>query len=162
MRNSRFRLPSPAIVISMVALSLVLGGTAIAATATDGDAKADTTLIKQLAPTLSVKHATSAASAEPIAFAHVSSSGVVDSDNSKNVTAVTLVGNSVYCLNGIASAVTVRGGQATVDFNGAGSEFAQFGLGDKSGDCPAGTKAFVWTVDGTTASKAAFFVVLYG
>jgi hypothetical protein len=52
------RLPSPALVIAMVALALVLGGTAAAATAgKHTDAKADTKLIKKLAPTLSVKDA---------------------------------------------------------------------------------------------------------
>ena len=61
MFKRRFRLPSPALVISMVTLSLVLGGTAFAAsTATHKDKKADTKLIKKLAPTLSVKHAKTA------------------------------------------------------------------------------------------------------
>ncbi len=64
MLKRRFRLPSPALVISMVTLSLVLGGTAFAAsTATHKDAKADTKLVKKLAPTLSVKHAKTADSA---------------------------------------------------------------------------------------------------
>jgi hypothetical protein len=58
MFKRRFRLPSPVLVISMIALSLVLGGTAVAAsTAGHADKKADTKLIKKLAPTLSVKHA---------------------------------------------------------------------------------------------------------
>lgn len=57
-RERLFRLPSPALVISMVALALVLGGTAVAATTgTHADAKADTKLVKKLAPTLSVKDA---------------------------------------------------------------------------------------------------------
>ncbi len=57
----RFRLPSPAIVISLIALALALGGTAVAAgTSSHADKKADTKLIRQLAPTLSVKHADSA------------------------------------------------------------------------------------------------------
>jgi hypothetical protein len=56
-----FRLPSPALVVSMIALALVLGGTAVAATVdTAGDTKADTQLVKKLAPKLSVKHATTA------------------------------------------------------------------------------------------------------
>lgn len=56
-----FRLPSPALVVSMVALALVLGGTAVAATVdTAGDTKADTQLVKKLAPKLSVKHAATA------------------------------------------------------------------------------------------------------
>jgi len=64
MFKRRFRLPSPALVISMITLSLVLGGTAFAAsTATHKDKKADTKLIKKLAPTLSVKHAKTADSA---------------------------------------------------------------------------------------------------
>lgn len=58
----RLRLPNPALVISLVTLSLVLGGSAIAAT-TSGDTKADTKLVKALAPSLSVKHAKSADSA---------------------------------------------------------------------------------------------------
>ncbi len=53
------RLPSPALVISMIALALVLGGTAVAASVS-GDTRADTTLIKKLAPTLSVKKSKSA------------------------------------------------------------------------------------------------------
>jgi hypothetical protein len=61
MFKRRFRLPSPALVVSMITLSLVLGGTAFAATtATHKDKKADTKLIKKLAPTLSVKHAKTA------------------------------------------------------------------------------------------------------
>jgi len=64
MFKRRFRLPSPALVISMITLSLVLGGTAFAAsTATHKDKKADIKLIKKLAPTLSVKHAKTADSA---------------------------------------------------------------------------------------------------
>ncbi len=55
----KFRLPSPALVVSMLALALALGGTAVAAS-TGSDTKADTKLVKKLAPTLSVKHATTA------------------------------------------------------------------------------------------------------
>lgn len=70
MFKRRFRLPSPALVLSMVALSIVLGGTAVAAsTAKHGDKKADTKLIKKLAPTLSVKHAKTANSATTAASA---------------------------------------------------------------------------------------------
>jgi hypothetical protein len=59
MFKRRLRLPSPALVISMVALALVLGGTAVAASVSD-DTKADTKLIRRLAPTLSVKKAKTA------------------------------------------------------------------------------------------------------
>jgi len=61
MSKRPFHLPSPALTISMVALALVLGGTAVAATSvTHADAKADTKLVKKLAHTLSVKHAKTA------------------------------------------------------------------------------------------------------
>ena len=53
------RLPSPALVIATIALALVLGGTAVAASVS-GDTAADTKLIKKLAPSLSVKKAKTA------------------------------------------------------------------------------------------------------
>ena len=67
MFKRRFRLPSPALVVSMVALSIVLGGTAFAASVTKApkhiDAKADKALIRKMAPSLGVKHAKTADSA---------------------------------------------------------------------------------------------------
>src|SRR3954471_1972020 len=58
------RAPSPAIVISLIALFLALGGTSYAATKVvltkHKDAKADTTLVGRLAPSLSVEHAKTA------------------------------------------------------------------------------------------------------
>lgn len=56
--KGRFRLPTPALVLSMVALSIVLGGSALAAARVTGtDTKADTKLVKKLAPKLTVKAA---------------------------------------------------------------------------------------------------------
>jgi hypothetical protein len=70
MFKRRFRLPSPALVISMVTLSLVLGGTAVAAsTAKHSDAKADKALINKMAPSLKVKYAKTAGSAATAANA---------------------------------------------------------------------------------------------
>jgi hypothetical protein len=55
------RLPSPALVLSMLALTMVLTGTSFAAgsvgTAEHGDKKADTKLVKKLAPSLIVRGA---------------------------------------------------------------------------------------------------------
>jgi hypothetical protein len=57
----RFRLPSPALVIATIALALVLGGTAVAASTSAPLTKSSATkLVKQLAPQLSVKHAKTA------------------------------------------------------------------------------------------------------
>jgi len=68
MFKRRFRLPSPALVLSMLALALALGGTAFAAGAAStgtrhGDARQDKKLILKLAKSLTVKHARTAGSA---------------------------------------------------------------------------------------------------
>ena len=186
MQKLRLRAPSPALVIALIALFVALGGTSYAAITLPKNSVGSKQLKKNAVTGLKIKNgavtaskinthgltvpnatnatsatnATNATNAEPVAFAHVSSTGVVDSANSKGVTGATIYGTSLYCLTGITT--TVRGGQATVDYNNAAEEFAQFGLGDDSGHCPAGTKAFVWTVQGTTATAAGFFVVLYG
>src|SRR5215475_4718696 len=114
MFKRRFRLPSPALVISMVALSLVLGGTAVAAsTAKHGDKKADTKLIKKLAPTLSVKHAKTADSATTAANAtnstHATSAG--------SATSATTAANAT-ALNGFAANQLVRATTATAGTTG--------------------------------------------
>jgi hypothetical protein len=92
MLKRRFRLPSPALVISMVTLSLVLGGTAFAATtAKHKDAKADTKLVKKLAPSLSVKHAKTANTATTAANAThaISADSAANATNATNATSAT-------------------------------------------------------------------------
>jgi hypothetical protein len=87
----RLRAPSPAFVISMVALFLALGGTSFAAskviTAKHKDAKADTKLVKKLAPSLSVKHAKTANSA-------TSATHATSADNATNATHATTAGSA--------------------------------------------------------------------
>ncbi len=121
-------------------------------------AKVNLSTLGKVPSATSADSAASAASAQPTSFAHVSSTGVLDTANSKNAGTVTKVGAGIYCFSGLP--FTPRGGQATVDFNDSGFEFAQFGLGAKGG-CPAGTQAFVFTVTGTTATAAGFFVLFY-
>jgi hypothetical protein len=81
MFKRRFRLPSSALVVAMLALAVALGGTAFAANSAamktkHKDKKADTKLIKKLAPTLSVKHAKTADSATTAANAtHATTAG---------------------------------------------------------------------------------------
>src|SRR2546421_7066973 len=92
MFKPRFRLPSPALVISLIALSLVLGGTAFAATtAKHKDAKADTKLVKKLAPSLSVKHAKTANTATTAANAThaISADSAANATNATNATSAT-------------------------------------------------------------------------
>jgi hypothetical protein len=88
MFKRRFRLPSPALVIAMITLSLVLGGTAVGATVSGhSDAKADKKLIKKMAPSLSVKHAKTANSATNAAHA-------TTADSATNATHATTAGTA--------------------------------------------------------------------
>lgn len=205
MLKRRLKAPSPAFVVSLLALFVALGGTTYAATSFPANSVGTKQLKKNAVTAAKIKkgaivaskvnpagltvpeaihaksadsatsavhatsatsatsatNATNAASAQPVAFAHVSSSGVLDSVDSKNVTGVTRLGPSGYCLTGIPFAV--RGGQATTDENDSNYDFAQFALGDAGGNCPAGTKAWVVTLSAASIQEAAgFFVVLYG
>lgn len=102
MFKRRFRLPSPALVISMVTLSLVLGGTAVAAsTAKHKDKKADIKLIKKLAPTLSVKHAKTANSANEATHA-TSADSATNATNATNATHATNATNATNAANASA------------------------------------------------------------
>ena len=116
MFKPRFRLPSPALVISLIALSLVLGGTAVAAgTAKHKDAKADTKLVKKLAPSLSVKHAKTANSATSAASAaHATSADsatnathATSADSATNATNATTAANA-NALGGVAASGYVQ------------------------------------------------------
>src|SRR5438270_8435277 len=96
----RLRLPNPALVISLVTLSLVLGGTAVAATS--GDNAADTKLVKALAPSLSVKHATTAGSA-------TNATNAVNATNATNATHATSADSATNATT--ATDATKLGGQ---------------------------------------------------
>src|SRR5215831_9058754 len=103
MSQRRFRLPSPALVVSMLALAVALGGTAFAANSAiakskNSDRKADTKLIKKLAPTLSVKHAKTAASATTA----TSATHAASADSATNATNAT---NATHA-NSASSATT--------------------------------------------------------
>ena len=84
MGSGRLRAPSPAFVISLIALFVALGGTGYAAgkaILTDTDAKADTQLVKKLAPSLSVKQAYATNAANANKLNHVASTSFLQ--NSK-------------------------------------------------------------------------------
>jgi hypothetical protein len=106
MSGRRFRPPSPAFVIATVALFAALGGTSFAATkviaSTHKDKKADTKLVKKLAPTLSVKHAKTADSATTAASATHATSAA----NATNATNATNAANATNAgkLGGIPAA----------------------------------------------------------
>jgi hypothetical protein len=160
MFKRRFRLPSPALVISTVTLSIVLGGTAVAATVS-GDKKADTKLVKQLAPSLSVKHATTAAVADsPIAWAHIAASGAVVAGRGITSANVSLQKTSAYCFTGLG--FPFKSASVTPDYSTAtnAGETAMFALGNPWSDCSS-AQAEVATADKLNYKPAGFFIQFY-
>jgi hypothetical protein len=138
MFKRRFRLPSPALVVSMVTLSLVLGGTAVAATtATHKDARADGALVKKLAPSLSVKHAKTADNATSA----VNANNAVNATHANSATTATNATNATMAqtasvAKAIGAVTYVKGTVRDAPANG-GSGFAESTESDAF--CPAGT-----------------------
>ena len=138
MFKRRFRLPSPALVVSMVTLSLVLGGTAVAATtATHKDARADSALVKKLAPSLSVKHAKTADNATSAVNATnaVNATHANSATNATNATNATIA-QTASVAEAIGAVTYVKGTVRDAPANG-GSGFAESTESDAF--CPAGT-----------------------
>ena len=123
MFKRRFRLPSPALVLSMVALSIVLGGTAFAAGVTKApkhaDAKADKALIGKMAPSLGVKHANTADSA-------TNATNATNATTAKTANVASAIGAVTY----------VKGKLADAPANG-GSGFQESAA--SVARCPSGT-----------------------
>ena len=146
----RFRLPSPALVVSMLTLSLVLGGTAVAATtATHKDARADSALVKKLAPSLSVKHAKTADNATSAVNATkaVNATNAVNATHATSADSATNATNATHATNAtttqtanvakaIGAVTYVKGTVRDAPANG-GSGFAESTESDAF--CPAGT-----------------------
>ena len=99
MSKRRIPVPSPALVIATLALALVLGGTAVAATG--GDTAADTKLVRKLAPTLSVKNATTVGGLWVKSFA-------------KKVPNGTGTQESVFSYDGLTLTLSCSGGEPKV------------------------------------------------
>jgi hypothetical protein len=102
--------------------------------------------------------AASAESANPPAFAAVSSEATIDSSYSKNIASVkegSLGG--IYCIS--VSGFTPRGAQVTPRFTGEGDVSAYARIGGTA-DCPA-PQVEVQSFDGGVRTKEPFYVALY-
>jgi len=109
-----FRFPSPALVIAMVALVLVLGGTAIAAGTSAPLTKASVTrLIRHLAPTLRVGHAWKADNAATVG-AGAQSVRTIRWKVAPGTTTQTILGGGVMRITGSCDASS----NITVDASG--------------------------------------------
>jgi cytoskeletal protein RodZ len=156
MFRHRMRAPSPAFVISLIALFLALGGTSYAATKViltkHKDAKADTTLVKRLAPSLSVKHAKTADNATNAVSATnaVNATHATSADSATNATNATNATDATHATNAtnattaqtanvanaIGAVTYVKGTVRDAPANG-GSGYAESTESDAF--CPAGT-----------------------
>jgi hypothetical protein len=147
--KGRLRAPSPALVIALIALFVALGGTSYAASKVivtkHKDAKADTKLVKKLAPSLSVKHAKTANSATTAAHATSADSATnathaTSADSATNATSATTAANANE-LGGVAPSgyatasklsftapTLVNGWTAASGFGAPGYTKDQFGI----------------------------------
>jgi hypothetical protein len=120
------RAPSPALVISLIALFVALGGTSLAATkvlaAKHKDAKADTSLVKKLAPSLSVKHAKTADSAANATHASSadSATNATNATNAGHATTADSAANATGLAGPLASGRTLTGYVDSAGHVGAG------------------------------------------
>jgi hypothetical protein len=181
MLNSVKRRLSFANIVAVIALFLALGGTVYAAGKLNGKtikrssipgnrlkgdsvtgAQVNEASLGVVPNATNATNATNAANAQPIAFAHLSSAGVLDEANSKNVGSAVRDIEGVYCFSGLP--FTPRGGQATVDPVGSSNQFAQFSIGGTGCSPGLGAQAFVDTFDSDTGSfnDAPIYVVFYG
>lgn len=152
---------APKLTAGSVASASLQGGSVsnekIAPEAVTGDKALESTF-SQVPSAAKAEFATSAESANPPAFAAVSSEATIDSSYSKAIAAVkegTLPG--IYCVT--AAGFNPRGGQVTPRANGEGDVSAYLRLGG-SVDCPA-PGAEVQTFDGGVRAKEPFYVVLW-
>jgi len=101
--------------------------------------------------------ATTAESANPMAFAKVSAAGVLDGTNSKGIAKVQETEAGVYCVT--VSSFAPTGAQVTPQYNGLGSTDAFVRIGGAS-TCPS-PQIEVQTWNGGAKLEAPFLLVAY-
>ena len=132
-------------------------GEKIAPDAVTGEKVVESTL-SQVPSAARADFATSAESANPVAFAHVTKEATLDPNLSKNIASVsqgTLAG--IFCVE--VAGFNPRGAQVTPQFEGGGDVKALVKIGGTT-DCPA-PKVEVQTFEGTTRVKEGFYAAFY-
>lgn len=120
--------------------------------------KIDESSLSQVPTANKANFATSAESADPVAFAAVDQDGNVDTSQSKGGVTVN-AGNEtgIYCV--IVPGFSPRGAQVTPEYNGSGGLTAYVTVGG-TGSCPA-PQVEVQTWNAGSKVKAPFYIVLY-
>lgn len=127
-----------------------VSGSKLAADSVTGDKVVESTL----------SEVPSANSANPTAFAHVNSNGVVDAANSKGITSpnVSRPGTGTYCVT--VPSFTPRGAQVTAQASGTSLTSANVSVGG-TGSCAAPAVQVLTFNNLTVLTDIAFYVELY-
>ncbi len=128
----------------------------LAPEAVTGDKALESTF-SQVPSAAKAEFATQAESANPPAFARISSEATIDSSLSKGVSVSEGSLGGIYCVS--AQGFTPKGAQATPHFTGEGDVSAYVKIGGTV-DCPA-PAVEVQTFDGGVRTKEPFYVDLY-
>jgi hypothetical protein len=153
---SKFR-PSPSMAVALAALVIAAAGVAVAQPGATSSKKSKAVTTKKARK---IANQQIAALGNPIAFAHVSASGVVDSGRSKNITTanVTAQGSGTYCFRGLGFAF--KGADITTDYDDSTNEFdPQFGVANP-GPCASAAQAYVVMVtnNGAASVNGGFYI----
>lgn len=133
-----------------------VGNSKLAAEAVTGDKALESTF-SQVPSAAKADFATAAESANPPAFARVSSEATIDSSYSKAIAVKEGTLPGIYCIT--AQGLTPKGAQVTPHFAGEGDVTAYVRVGGTT-DCPA-PQVEVQTFDGGVRTKEPFYVALY-
>lgn len=128
----------------------------LAPEAVTGDKALESTF-SQVPSAAKADFASQAESANPPAFARISSEATIDSNLSKGVSVKEGSLGGIYCVS--ASSFTPKGAQVTPHFTGEGDVSAYVKIGG-SIDCPA-PAVEVQTFDGGVRTKEPFYVEMY-
>jgi len=128
----------------------------LAPEAVTGDKALESTF-SQVPSAAKADFASQAESANPPAFARISSEATIDSNLSKGVSVKEGSLGGIYCVS--ASSFTPKGAQVTPHFTGEGDVSAYVKIGG-SIDCPA-PAVEVQTFDGGVRAKEPFYVEMY-
>jgi hypothetical protein len=157
MRTTNTWRPSPAMLVAMIALTLGLAGSAVAA---DALSKSD---VKKIAKKQAKKEAKKGFNAR-VAYARVADDGDVIEADSRRVSDsnVTLEETSAFCFRNLP--FDFKTAQVTIDYADASGdeEIAQVALGDAGGDCEGSAELEVATANAFESDFEPFgFFILF-
>jgi hypothetical protein len=156
--------PSPALLVSLVALFIALGGTSYAAITSLPKNSVGTPQLKTGAVTAPKINAS--ALLHPSVYALVNNDGTVDASQSSGIAGagVRKVNASTFCISGLP--LTPKGGSATIygsrGLNATGEAYLMISDTGQAADCLPGEPVEVVTNFDGQPNPESFYLVLYG